>query len=274
MSQPDLESRTAERLLRGAIGPEDAPPEYRQVAQLFQDLVPAAGPPGDDAAAVATLAETIRANPAPAPAPARRRRSLFARCKLAVVGLTGALSLTTGLAAANALPGPAQAAASDVLETVGVNVPAGHDATHSTGRHAPRSQPPLPSASQSSANKGSEISDLATTTDATGADKGAAVSGAASEGTSHAGEPRPSDEGPTSSTPTTTTTKTDSAGSANDHGQATSSAAHDSHNPNPNANANPNPNANANANAGHGGPPASVGPPMSVPAQASNSHRP
>lgn len=261
MPHPDLELNTAERLLRGAVSPEDASPEYRHVAELFQELVPHPGPLAQDDAAVAALAEIIRANPAPPPASGRKRHARFARGKIAFAGLAGAVSLTTGLAAANALPGPAQAAASNVLGTVGVNVPHGGSDTDPAGRHAPGSStsPPVaPSASQSPTNKGSEISNLARTTDATGADHGATVSGAASDGKSRAEERGPAQDSAKSSTSTTPTT--DPAGAADNHGQATSSAAHDSHGGNPNA--------------GQGGPPTSGGPPASLPAQASNPHRP
>jgi len=48
---------------------------------------------------------------------------VLTKAKLAAAGLTGALALTTGLAAANALPSAAQGVASDALANVGVNVP-------------------------------------------------------------------------------------------------------------------------------------------------------
>jgi hypothetical protein len=56
---------------------------------------------------------------------------VFTKAKLAAAGLTGALALTTGLAAANALPGAAQSVASDTLAKVGVSVP--NPNSHSSG---------------------------------------------------------------------------------------------------------------------------------------------
>lgn len=56
---------------------------------------------------------------------------MFTKAKLAAAGLAGALTLTTGLAAANALPGAAQQAASEALAKVGVSVPSPN--SHSGG---------------------------------------------------------------------------------------------------------------------------------------------
>jgi hypothetical protein len=56
---------------------------------------------------------------------------VFTKAKFAAAGLTGALVLTTGLAAANALPGAAQSTASDALAKVGVSVP--NPSSHSSG---------------------------------------------------------------------------------------------------------------------------------------------
>jgi len=130
-----LDSGTAERLVRGAVAPADAPPGYGEVASLLQDAgAPrTTGPHADKAATVAAVAEAVRSHPPTSAAP---RRSVFTKAKLAAAGLAGALTLTTGLAAANALPGAAQSAASDALAEVGVSVPNpnSHSAGHANNR--------------------------------------------------------------------------------------------------------------------------------------------
>jgi len=131
-----LDPDTAERLVRGAMVPADAPPGYREVASLLQDAAAGArtaAPGTDKATTVAAVAEAVRSHP---PASTRPRRSVLTKAKLAAAGLTGALVLTTGLAAANALPGAAQSVASDTLAKVGVSVPNpnSHSAGHADNR--------------------------------------------------------------------------------------------------------------------------------------------
>lgn len=136
MARFDLDADTAERLLRGTLAPGDAPPGYGEVARLL-GAVPrpqSTEPLLSEAATVAAVAEAVRSHP-PTPA-ASPRRSVFTKAKLAAAGLTGALALTTGLAAANALPGAAQSVASDALDKVGVSVP--NPNNHSAGHAGTR----------------------------------------------------------------------------------------------------------------------------------------
>jgi hypothetical protein len=86
---------------------------------------------------------------------------------LAGLIVTGALLGIPGLAAANALPDPAQHAVSRVLHKVGISVPGNEDHPASTGQ---------------------EISKIATTTSSIGVAKGAEISTAASGGKSQAGQ--------------------------------------------------------------------------------------
>jgi hypothetical protein len=81
--------------------------------------------------------------------------------------VTGALIGIPGLAAANALPDPAQHAVSRVLHEVGISVPGTEDHPASTGQ---------------------EISNIATTTNSIGVAKGAEISTAASGGKSQASQ--------------------------------------------------------------------------------------
>ena len=110
-----------------------------------------------------------------------------------------------GLPGPDALPGPAQGIASDVLAKVHVNVPKSNDhpksgdskdsqdSTDSTDSQDSKNQPATshgnnPHPQTPTTTKGAEISNQAHTTDATGADKGAEISNTASDGKSHAGE--------------------------------------------------------------------------------------
>jgi hypothetical protein len=128
--------------------------------------------------------------------------------------VVGGLLVIPGLAAAaNSLPDPAQHAVSRVFDKVGISVPD----NHATSVDHP-------------ASTGTEISNIATTTDATGVAKGASISSSASGGMSRAGQ---HGGGATAagSAPVTTpntggtgTADTASGGSA-DHGTATADQA-------------------------------------------------
>jgi type IV secretory pathway VirB10-like protein len=133
-----LDAGTAERLVTGAVDVADAPPEYRDVAAVLLALrEPAESWELDGGQAVAeriavrvTVTSTERAV---------RRSRRFASCtRVAVASLVASgLALTGGLAAAGALPDPAQRVASAVLGRVGISVPTGdeepaHDGTPPT----------------------------------------------------------------------------------------------------------------------------------------------
>lgn len=168
-----LDDGTADRLLAGLVEPDDAPPGYAEVARVVR----AAGAPAaagelarEREAVFAAAAAAVRARPSGSVLRTPRRskvRPKLYRAKVAGLVVAGTLAGTTGLAAAGALPDPAQDVASDVLARVGITVPAGDD--HPAGT-------------------GSDVSETATTTDATGVDKGAEISTAASGGMSQAGE--------------------------------------------------------------------------------------
>jgi hypothetical protein len=158
---------TMERLFRGRMTPDDAPPGYSHVASI---LLTAASPtePGEIAMELehVTAARAILTERAAGHRPARR---------VIAAAVVAALMTLPGLAAANVLPDPAQHAVSSVLDKVGISVPAGsEDHPGNTGEHP--------------ASTGSEISGIATTTDATGVAKGAEISSVASGGKSQAGQ--------------------------------------------------------------------------------------
>ena len=171
MRGPFLDRDTADRLLAGAVEPDDAPPGYAEVARLLR----AAGAPPAPAElmaeeqAVAAAARVVSPTTPHSPGPSTRRsavRSRFFRVKIAGLVVAGTVLGTSGLAAAGVLPDAAQNAASSVLSSIGISVPAADEHPASTG---------------------TDISGIATTTGATGVDKGAEISSIASGGMSQAG---------------------------------------------------------------------------------------
>ena len=113
---------------------------------------------------------------------------LFAlsRPRLTAAVLAAAFAASCGMASAGSLPGAAQDVASEMLAKVGITVPGANDAagTRPDVRGNSTSHPSDPA----DVGKGSDISELATTTELTGIDKGAAISTAASGGKSRAGQ--------------------------------------------------------------------------------------
>lgn len=221
MRHRSLDHDSADRLLGGAASPDDAPPEVAAALALL-DRVRDMPTDIDETRLTHTVAAMAAALDADAPRTPSARRSTLARLKVAAAGLAGALTLTTGLAAANALPGAVQSAASSALAKVGVNVPRPNANRH----HGPdasgeaTTEPTAASGAGASGTagtstgatatttKGSQISNTAHSTDATGVDKGATVCRAASDGQcqagQHGGTSTPShDTKPAKPTPTT-----------------------------------------------------------------------
>jgi hypothetical protein len=124
-----LDEGTAERLLTGSLAPADAPPGYAVVAQVLRA---AGGPPElelvGEAEMVGLLATVVCPTPLTPSAP--RRSAVLQKCltaKVATAAFVAGLGLTTALATAGALPGPAQSITSTVLDKVGVSVPNPND---------------------------------------------------------------------------------------------------------------------------------------------------
>ena len=197
-----LDDPTAERLLRGQVDPDDAPPGYAGVAEVLRAA--AAEPVVTDSSAedqaVAAFAATAWVRDAGPVQPKRRFvvPVTSKRKKVAAVAASLGLVLSGGLSAAGALPGAAQDVAHDVLGTMGISVPdpntnAG-DHPDTRGDHADAQGEPSP------------VSDIARTTTATGVDKGAEISTLASQGQSRAGtQPGAPAAGPPSSVPPVST---------------------------------------------------------------------
>jgi hypothetical protein len=162
-----IDEDTTDRLLAGRIHPDDAPPGYAGVARILQAAgsLPRSEHLSREAELVAAAREVmgLRAPPGGGAGGSHTRH----RRALAGLIVTGALLGIPGLAAANALPDPAQHAVSRVLDKVGISVPGNEDHPASTGQ---------------------EISNIATTTNSIGVAKGAEISTAASGGKSQAGQ--------------------------------------------------------------------------------------
>jgi hypothetical protein len=171
---------TEERLSRGAVPPDDAPPEYVEVARVLR----AAAFPGTprelagERQAVVTIANVVRSRRRGATPITRRRSPMHAKIRL-TLAVAALVLATAGLAvAAGGLPGAADGNASDALEGAGVTVP-GPDEHAGTN--------PEGSSIQADQGTGEEVSDLATTTDAEGVEKGAEIASEASGGASEVG---------------------------------------------------------------------------------------
>lgn len=163
---------TADRILAGAVDPEDAPPELRETARVLRAA--AAPASATEVAgervivpAMAAIVRARRGKVAAARRPARRVALLAAALLVATGGIAAAVGV-------GSLPEEASDFASqtakDRLEELGT-------------------QPTVDEAlaDVASAATGKEISELATTTDAEGVDKGAEIASVASHGASEVG---------------------------------------------------------------------------------------
>ncbi len=123
-----LDEDTAERLLRGKLAPEDAPPGYGHLASLIK----AARSPASDAEmagadrAGAAMSHALRVGSGIS-SPLNRRKSMLGKLLSAkVIAGVAAASLIGGTAAAAAtgsLPSPAQSTVAGALSHIGISVP-------------------------------------------------------------------------------------------------------------------------------------------------------
>jgi hypothetical protein len=114
-----LDQDTAERLLAGAVAPEDAPPGYAGVARLLDAAraEPTAAEAASEPEIVATMARIVRSSVTTGSPPPRRR---FTRRTVAAGLVFAGLAGTAGLASAGALPGAIQDFASGALHKAGI----------------------------------------------------------------------------------------------------------------------------------------------------------
>ena len=130
-----LDERTADRLLSGAVSPDDAPPGYAGVARLLESAGSPAGNgagSGREAATVAAMQAAVLGHLVPVPDAGEKRKVLSKVMTVKAAGVAAAVLLGGGTAAAatGALPAPAQDAAAHVFSSVGIDVPNG-------GSHGP-----------------------------------------------------------------------------------------------------------------------------------------
>ncbi|CAN5170366.1 hypothetical protein BH18ACT14_BH18ACT14_17160 [soil metagenome] len=185
-----LESDTADRLLAGLVAPEGAPAGYGRVVRLLEAASAEASSEelAREPETVAAMAAALRLRVHRNPAASRRSFVPFAlsRPRLTAAVLAAAFAASCGMASAGSLPGAAQDVASEMLAKVGITVPGANETagTRPDVRGNSASVPSRPA----HVGKGSDISELATTTELTGIEKGAAISTAASGGKSRAGQ--------------------------------------------------------------------------------------
>ncbi len=204
---PTLDQGTADRLLRG-LHPDDAPPGFAEVAATLTALADVE--PADTGAArtmVAAMAADIQAAADPSVIDRRSdvdvkgRERNFLRVKVVTVATAAVLIGSGGLAMAGELPGAAQSVASSMLSKLGVDVPGPNehagdhpDTRGDSGTSSGESADSVSKANDQTSNdasgsgKGSEISQIATTTTATGVLKGAEICTVASAGQCKAGQ--------------------------------------------------------------------------------------
>jgi hypothetical protein len=172
--EPAIDRRTEEKMLRGTLPPEDAPPEFARVAVLMRaaSAVRTGVEPGSSIGEidrvrqermVASMASIISASgvaaagthpagEAPKLWKARSRSAVrsstshtwklrggaFGRARLVLVMTLGLMLAGAGLAFAGVLPSPIQRAASVVLSKVGVHVPDHHPGSTPPAGHEPK----------------------------------------------------------------------------------------------------------------------------------------
>jgi hypothetical protein len=204
-----IDEGTLDRLLRGHVPPDDAPPGYSDVASVL--LAVASQPTREEL--------SMQAQHVLAAQDAIKRRTHHRRpgpLGLAAGAIVVALLILPGLAVANVLHAPSQAPTSTVPSVTAVS-PSSAGGPSSRGASADHP-----------ASTGSEISTIATTTDATGVAKGAEISSIASGGKSQAGQHgKPADANPPVGTPNTGGTGTGDTASGGH--AATGASAADGH---------------------------------------------
>jgi hypothetical protein len=132
---------TADRLVAGRIGADDAPPGYRRAAALLGDAGSGFPDPAADAEAttVSAMVAAIQAEPIPQLAPRRSTmlRKVLAAKTVAIVSVL-ALSASGAAAATGNLPDHVQDKVANAAKVVGLNIPHGVKRVECTvGNEAP-----------------------------------------------------------------------------------------------------------------------------------------
>lgn len=130
-----IDDSTVERLLSGAVHPDDAPPGFAEVAALTRAARPPAAAPGSPLEQQVVAAFAARAPGLPAPGPTRRNRMLTKMLSVKVAAAAAGMMLAGGgvaAAATGALPTAMQSSLASGLSHVGISIPGGHGTSGST----------------------------------------------------------------------------------------------------------------------------------------------
>jgi hypothetical protein len=122
MTHPPLDDATADRLLAGAVRPDDAPAGYAEVAAL---LAAARGPVSAEEASFPVILPAVAPVIGLAGRRARSGRRLASR--VGVIAAVATVGFATVAAATGNLPGPAQDALARAGERIGLSLPASSD---------------------------------------------------------------------------------------------------------------------------------------------------
>jgi hypothetical protein len=146
MERMPLDHLTDDRLLAGAIDPEDAPPAYEGVPRLMKALT---APSMESELlrqeqTIAVMKDVLSTRPARSGGAHRRiyRMSTFMKLRLIAATVAALLVIGTGLAFAGSLPAGAQKVASGVLSKVGITVPGRDSHANSHSSNASTEAPP------------------------------------------------------------------------------------------------------------------------------------
>jgi hypothetical protein len=158
-----VDDRTVERLLRGALTPEDASHGYGGVATLLHEArteARAATSVRAEDTIAAMVAAVARNQPK---VPASRRPARRVRSRVAAGAAAGFVAVFGSLTAAGALPSPAQNGVSTVLAKVGIDVPrdGGDDKPSNSKNQGNQGNPANSSEDPATTNHGQCVSEVA-----------------------------------------------------------------------------------------------------------------
>jgi hypothetical protein len=169
----------SDRIVSGRLAGDELPDGFEPVAAVLEAAraAPEAGELARETETVAAMAALVRSSPVTTPALTRRKRLMLIhplRLRTAAIFAALVFASTGGLAAAGALPGPAQDVVSTILSELGLSLPdqAGGEPDAAT-----------PAESE----KGLAIAALAAGSDERSVERGALISALASDGKSRAG---------------------------------------------------------------------------------------
>lgn len=182
MRRTPVDQATIDRLMSGAIAPEDAPPELAGVAALFwaAGRLPNFTSPRE-AETVTAMAAIVRERPWARLVKEKSMRR-FLKIKIAAAAAGATVIATAGLAFAGALPDAAQNGIATAFEKAGITIP------NSNSEDA--GQPADPGGNAGENSESADVHDAIDGTDP-GVERGAAVSDAASDGKSNVPESVP-----------------------------------------------------------------------------------